>query len=95
MAATREIEVYYGHIGEIGFVEVPNECFDTNGDWLRANSPYEKQLFMGYANSHQGYMPSQYGYEYGCYEADISYFEPGTAETLMKFFVDKLNAMNK
>lgn len=67
--------------------------FDTNGNWLRENSPYETTLFIGYSNAHYGYLPSQYGYEYGCYEADISTFEPGTAEKLMETLLNGLKEM--
>ena len=67
-------------IGDLGFAATQFETFDTNGKWIRENSPFKNQFVLGYTDYPSGYMPSGYGFTYGCYEADNSRFAPGTGE---------------
>ena len=90
---TTSFPVYATRIGEFAFTNVPLECFDTNGNYVRENSPTKYTFFIGYSNQHNGYLPSQYGYEYGCYESDIGTYKPGTGEVLASKLVDMLNEL--
>ena len=92
---TVSFPIYATRIGDFAFTNVPLECFDTNGDYVRQNSPTKYTFFIGYSNQHNGYLPSQYGYEYGCYESDIGTFKPGTGEVLASKLVDLLNELFK
>ena len=78
---------------QVSLVTAPNELFDTNAVWLEENSPTEFTLTLGYTNGHYGYVPSAFAWEHTCYESDISYFEPGTAEAYQNCFLDMLKNM--
>ena len=93
MGKTVSFPIYATRIGEFAFTNVPFEMFDTNGDFVRQNSPTKYTFFIGYSNQHNGYLPSQYGYDYGCYESDIGTFKPGTGEELATKLVDMLNEL--
>ena len=77
----------------IALVTAPNELFDTNSAWLETQSPYEMTLTLGYANGHGGYIPSALGYEYTCYESDVSKFVAGTGEKIQETFLAMLNTL--
>lgn len=76
-----------------GVVMVPFEMFDTNGDFIRENSPFAMTFVYCYSNAHHGYIPSALGYEYTCYESDIGRFEAGTAEDIADTLVAMLTEL--
>jgi len=78
--ATMELNVY--SIGDIGFIFVPVEMFDTNGMYIKEKSPYAMTFICGYANHCQGYMPSKLAYEMIGYEVATTCWGEGTAETV-------------
>ena len=78
---------------QVCLVTAPAELFDTNAMWLEENSPADYTLTLGYTNGHFGYVPSKFAWEHTCYESDISYFEPGTAEQIQECFLSMLNDM--
>ncbi len=91
---TMDVELNAIMLGDqVSLVTAPNELFDTNAVWLEENSPTEFTLTLGYTNGHYGYVPSAFAWEYTCYESDISYFEPGTAEAYQNCFLDMLKNM--
>ena len=70
-------------MGDIGWVMSQFESFDTNGMWVRENSPYKFTICVGFTDADgKYYLPSAYGWEYGCYEADTAYFGRGTGEAV-------------
>ena len=73
----------------------PHETFDTNSMWLEENSPFEHTFLFAYANQKKTYTPSVGAIDYGCYEADVTYWERGTAEKEVQTMVDILNSMIK
>ena len=79
---TQNVELHVTLIGEFALVSAPGEPFDTSGMFVRSQSPTEFLFIQGYSNAHNGYIPSQYAYEYGCYEADTTPFLSGTAEEI-------------
>ena len=95
MGRTLSIEIHATRIGDFAFINAPLELFDTNGDYVRENSPTKYTMVVGYSNETHDYLPSQYGYEYGCYESDTSKFKPGTGEVLASEFVSLLNDLFK
>ncbi len=78
--ATEDIEVFAWSVGDIGFASTRYETFDTNGRFVRENSPFAATFVMGYTDGEIGYLPSAYAWDYGCYEADTTFYERGTAE---------------
>ena len=75
---TMELNVY--SIGDIGFIFAPVEMFDTNGMYIKENSPYAMTFICCYANYCQGYMPSKLAYEMIGYEVATTCWDEGTAE---------------
>ena len=76
--ATVELDVI--GIGDIAFIFAPVEMFDTNGMYIKENSPYSMTFICGYANYCQGYMPSDQAYDLIGYEVATTMFARGTAE---------------
>lgn len=89
----KDIYMYTLSIGNIAFVGSEYEMFDTNGMFIKENSPYEMTFILGYCNGKNGYIPSAIGYEKGCYEMDNGYFEAGTGELLADEYLRLLNEM--
>lgn len=73
----------------------PHETFDTCSMWLEENSPFAHTFLYGYANQKKTYTPTTGAIDYGCYEADVTYWERGTAEKEVETMVDILNSMKK
>lgn len=92
--ATFDLNCHAVSIGDFTICVTPIEMFDTTGDYIRANSPTKYTFVSGYAEMYGGYIPSQYGYEYGCYESDTAKFVAGTAELLADFMLDLMKTTN-
>ena len=88
--ATKDLPLSVVSVGDISFAAVPYEMFDTNGKYVKDNTPFEMTFILGYCNGHEGYMPSQLSCDNGCYEYDNSYFVAGTAEELADLYLDAL-----
>lgn len=87
--ATVELDVIC--IGDIAFMFAPVEMFDTNGMYIKENSPYAMTFICGYANHCQGYMPSEQAYELIGYEVATTMFAKGTAEKVADEILRMLN----
>lgn len=91
---TIDLELDAITIGDsLAFVTAPNELFDTNSVYTEEHSPYKMTFTCGYCNGHWFYIPSQYGYDYSCYESHVSRFAPGTGETVSEQFLRMLREM--
>ena len=89
---TLPVEVNAIAIGDsFAMTTAPNELFDSLITELEEVSPYKNLMYMGYANGNQGYIPSNYGWEYSCYESDCSYFYPGSGEEITATMLKLLN----
>ena len=89
---TMELDVY--SIGDIAFIFAPVEMFDTNGMYLKENSPYAMTFICGYANHCQGYMPSKEAYVNIGYEVATTCWAEGTAEDVVDQFLTMLNELH-
>ena len=90
---TGSFYIVAGRIGDFAFTQAPFETFDTNGDFVRENSPSKYTMVMGYSNESHGYLPSAQAYDFGCYESDTAWLARGTAEDLASRFVALLNQL--
>lgn len=88
------IDIWAISIGDVAFAVAPYEMFDTQGMFIKENSPYAMTVITTCANRGFGYMPSQMACEHGGYEADNTYFVPGTAEKLADMYLEMLNQMH-
>ena len=77
-------------IGDLLISNEESEMFDTNGTFVRDNSPSKFTLIMSYSDG-SGYIPSQQAYDYGCYEADTARFAPGSGEVCASRLLEMLN----
>lgn len=79
--------------GDISFVSVPYEMFDTNGMYVKENSPTKITFIMTCSDGYLSYVPSDYAYSYSgdCYEVRSSKLGKGGAEMLAAEMVNMLN----
>ena len=77
--------------GDVGFVAAPYEMFDTNGTFIKENSPFAMTVIATLSNQSNGYFPSQFAFDVsGGYECDTTKYVPGTAEKLANTYLDML-----
>lgn len=79
----------------LAFVTAPHELFDTLTEMIEAGSVFEKTVTMGYCHAYCGYMPSQYGFDYTCYESDCCRFVPGTGEVIVENLLRMLKELKR
>ena len=87
------LEIYGFSIGNLGVVTAPNETFHKIGEEVRAKSPFDFTLTLGYTNGYRGYIPTMEGFNYGCYEADTCRYVPGIGEVLVQRQLAVLNSL--
>lgn len=90
---TRSMELRVMKLGTLGFVFAPYEMFSTQGMYIKENAKCDMTFIVTNSEGDMGYIPSEKGTQIGCYEACVSDFEPGTAETLAEEFVKLLDAL--
>ena len=82
-------------IGDMAFVSVPYEMFDTNAKYVRDKSPFKLTVVASCCNDANGYVPSGYGFIHGCYEADCAIACPGAGERFAYAMVRMLEKLKK
>lgn len=93
MAAEEEIAIYAISLGDLAFVTVPFEMFDTNGMQIKEGSPFSTTFVLTCANSNLSYLPSELAWKHGGYAVDVTLFQRGTAEELVANYLDMLNTL--
>lgn len=82
-------------IGDFAFVAAPYEMFDSNGRYIKDNSPFEMTFVATIGYYGVGYIPDYDGYEYEgvglSYEGDECRYVRGTGEKLAEKYVEMLN----
>ncbi len=89
--ATQKLDMVAISFGDIAICGGPYEMYDTNGVQVKEGSPMKMTFLCNMANGSIGYIPSQWGYDKGCYSADITKVAPGSGEKLAQVLVDILN----
>lgn len=89
---TRSMELRVMKLGNLGFVFAPYEMFSTQGMYIKEQADCDMTFIVTNSEGDMGYIPSSKGIEIGCYEACVTDFAPGTAETLAEEFVKLLDA---
>lgn len=95
MSGTLEFTLGAGSTGDLGFAFLPYEVFDTNGQYIKAHSPFAMTFILECANGMNNYIPSARGFEHGCYEADNCNFQPGTGEKAADAALELLHELHK
>lgn len=80
-------------VGDMGFVAVPYEMFDTNAKYVRDCSPFAQTIVASCCDDYMNYVPSAYGFDHGCYEADSSRAKPGAGERFAYTIVRMLRSL--
>jgi len=95
MGDSRGFEIWAISIGDVGFAIAPYEMFDTNGSYIKDNSPKKMTVVVTIANGGNGYFPSEIAWEHGGYEPDTTKYVRGSAEVLANTYVDLLTQLSK
>ena len=80
-------------VGDMGFMAVPYEMFDTNAQYVRENSPFAQTFVASCCGTYLNYVPSAYGYLHGCYETDSTRACPGAGERFAYAMVRMLRSL--
>lgn len=86
-------------VGDFAFVSAPYEMFDSNGRYIKDNSPFEMTFVATLGYYTVPYIPDYDGYEYEgvglSYEGDECLYVRGTGEKLAEKYVEMLNQIHK
>lgn len=90
---TEKMELNAIRIGELAFVTTPFEIFNSLGEYIKANSPFENTMVFSCANAGWSYVPDKASYDFGCYESFISHFARGSGEAAAEKLVEMLGTL--
>ena len=91
MAPIENINLYAISLGDLAFVTVPWEMFDTNGMQIKEGSPFSTTFVLTCANNNLNYLPSELAWQHGGYAIDATLFQRGTAEEAVACYLAMLN----
>ena len=80
-------------IGEVALVTLPQEMFDSDGKYIKEESPFAMTLIMGYACSTAGYAAPDWAGPNGGYETVNGPFKLGTAEMFKNHYIKTLQLL--
>lgn len=92
---TRDIPMEAFAIGDMGFVCLHYEMFDSDGMYIKENSPFKQTMIVGYTHKTLGYLPSKLSEDHGGYEVDNNMFVLGTAQLLADEYLKMLGTLHK
>ena len=95
LGETMDIELGVISVGDVAFVMMPYEVFDTNAMFIKENSPFEMNVIATCCNLVRSYIPSAIACEHGGYSVDRCRYVPGTAEYLADEFVSALKELHE
>ena len=87
------IQLYAFSFGDVAFTTAPYEMFTENGQKIKAESPFETTFVATCSNGSLGYLPSEYAFEYDCYEVSVTKFVKGTAEQAVAEHISLLKSL--
>ncbi len=81
--------------GDLGFVSVPYEMFDTNGMQIKEGSPFKMTFVLTNADGWAAYVPSAEAIPHGGYEVYTTSYVFGTAERMVEELLGMLKEQVK
>ena len=93
LPAYADIPLYAVSLGDLAFVTVPFEMFDTNGMQIKEGSPFSTTFVLTCAINSLSYLPSDLAFQHGGYAVDVTLFVRGTAEELVDNYLDMLDTL--
>lgn len=94
MEGVTPIEITTVSFGGFSWVNAPYEMFAQSSLDIKEQTPFDMTFIITCSGKHNGYIPTQEAYDYGCYESQTSKLSPGTAEALVENYVSMLNEMH-
>ncbi len=82
-------------IGDLSFVTLPAEFYDTLGKTIKDETPYKMTVLLGFHCSRGGYLPTLEGFLNGGYGPSSSRYLAGEGEQFVQHYLDILNDMYK
>ena len=79
--------------GDISFVTAPYEMFNSNGRFVKDNTPYPMTFVLAYCNGFNSYLPDEKAFGYDCYEVNARRFPKGSAEEIANIHVQMLREL--
>lgn len=94
LGPTEDVPLKAFSIGNVGFICVFYEMFDTNGMQIKEASPFQRTFIVGYCEHGLGYIPSALVEDHGGYEVDNNVFVLGTGEILAEEYISLLEGLH-
>ncbi len=91
MADSLTIDVYALAMGDVSFVTAPYEMFNSNGRFIKNNTPYEMTFVCTCTNDSIDYLADINAFGFDCYEVNTRRYGAGTAEKVADLYVEMLN----
>lgn len=82
-------------VGELSFVTLPVEFFDSLGVMIKQGTPGAMTVIMGYTCGNGQFLPSEQGFMNGGYESVNTQFRKGEGEQFVQFYLDILEEMHE
>ena len=91
MGDTKDIHFFAITFGDIAISTAPFEQFDTNGQEVRAASPFKQTFTLSMTNESNNYVPSELAEEHMSYEVSTCRFEKGSGSAFRNEQIRLLN----
>ena len=91
MGSTKDINFYAVAFGDIAISTAPFEQFDTNGQEVRAASPFKMTFTLSMTNESHNYVPSELAEDHMSYEVSTCRFEKGSGSAFRDEQIRLLN----
>ena len=91
--ATKTMELYAVAMGELSLVTLPVELFDVSGMQIKEGTPFAMTLIMGYTCGQELYVPDETAFANGGYERHTCLYVTGTAEAMVRKYLQMLNEL--
>ena len=95
LGETSEFDIWAVSLGDVGIAVAPYEMYDTNGMFIKENSPKKMTFVSTCSNGGNGYFPSALAFQHPGYEVDTTRYAEGSAEDLADLYVEMLTEMSK
>ena len=93
LGESKSFDIYAVSFGDVGLAAAPYEMFDTNGQFIKENSPFAMTIVAECANGGNGYIPSAIAWDNRGYEVDTCRFLKGIGEDLASTYVSMLTEL--
>lgn len=95
LGKTLEMDLYAYSIGDISFATTPFEMFNSNGRFVKTNTPFAITFMLAYSNGSNSYIADELAHRYDCYEVNSRRFKKGAAEEIAGKCVELLTQLKE